>query len=444
MSVQQKRDGSIGRRVEPEMMDGGTSRLLRGDPITGERYWSKEWMEKEWERVWKRVWHMGAWLSEIPEPGDYAVHNFRHESVLLVRQKDMTVKAFFNVCQHRGNRLVWNRSGGVPAFTCAYHGWRFGWDGTLEHVLCPENFRDGDPCGRVKLVELPCATWGGFAWYSMDPNARPLLDYLEPMPRLFANRDLDKMVRVIWRKVAVDTNWKFASDNFNESYHLPSVHPMMGVYVDEDYRNQCFEIHANGHNRVVERGQPSPRLPKSEYWDMTMNTWGLDAADFEGRPNDARLALQQQKRKLGPSRGMHYMNKLEDDELTDFFHHTMFPNLTITGTPNDGGVHFFRTEPHVSDPEKCFFEYWALYPRIEGQKEVMTVAGMKPYEEAELESVTYGVDAVGDFLDEDLSVAVQQQRGLHSMGYRDARLTEQESRVRRFHEVLHDYLEGRR
>ena len=74
----------------------------------------------------------------------------------------------------------------------------------------------------------------------------------------------------------------------------------------------------------------------------------------------------------------------------------------------------------------------------------MTVAGMKPYQEALVEKLTYGVDPVGDFIDEDLNVAVNQQRGLRSLGYRDAILSEQEARVRRFHEVLHDYLEGRR
>ncbi len=85
-----------------------------------------------------------------------------------------------------------------------------------------------------------------------------------------------------------------------------------------------------------------------------------------------------------------------------------------------------------------------MYPLIEGAEQVATVSGMRRFEEAEPEILTYGKDNVGDFIDEDLSVAVQQQRGLRSMAYRDAELSEQESRVRRFHEVLHDYLEGRR
>ena len=443
--MMKSKPSSATHQSEVEKMDGGNSSVLRGDPMSGARYWSADWMAKEWDHMWKRVWHIGGRAAEMPGAGDYVVHNFRHESVLLVRQTDGSFRAFFNVCQHRGNRLVWNESGGMSAFTCAYHGWRYRLDGSLEYVLNPENFAGGDPCNRVKLVQLPCDTWGGFVWYSMDPNALPLMQFLHPIPALLKNRDMENMVRTVWRKVSVDTNWKFACDNFNESYHLPSVHPMMGAYVDEDYRSHDFEIYASGHNRVVEPGRPSARLEANNgFWDGLLKSWGLDPANYLGKPDEARRALQQAKRKLGAGRGMTYMDKLSDDELTDFFHHTCFPNVTITGSPVDGIVHIFRTEPDITDPGKCTFEYMGLNPKVEGAAEVLTVSGMRPCEEAEPEVLTYGSDNVGDFIDEDLSVAVQQQRGLKSMGYRDALLSEQETRVRRFHEVLNDYVEGRR
>ena len=430
--------------LEPDALDGGTSARLRGDPIAGDRYWSREFMQREWDHMWTRVWHIGGRLAELPQPGDYVVHDFRRESVLLVRQEDGGVRAFYNVCQHRGNKLVWNDGGSVGAFTCAYHGWRYRLTGTLCYARDPENFAKGDPSGKIALKELPCDTWGGFVWYSMDPRAAPLAAYLDPIPRLLKNRDVDKMTRVIWRRIKVDTNWKFASDNFNESYHLPDVHPSMGIYVVEHYTGHQFEIYPSGHNRVVELGHPSARPIVSDLWVNTLKAWDLDPAAFEGRPAESRLALQRARRTLGPSRGHHYMTKLEDHELTDYFHHTLFPNVTITATPNDGAVHIFRTEPDANDPEKCTFEYMMLAPAIEGVDSVATVAGMRPLREAIPEELTFGVDTVGDFVDEDLSVAVHQQKGLHSRGYTDAHLTEQESRVRRFHEVLNDYLDGRR
>ncbi|MFA7586776.1 MAG: SRPBCC family protein, partial [Novosphingobium sp.] len=159
---------------------------------------------------------------------------------------------------------------------------------------------------------------------------------------------------------------------------------------------------------------------------------------------EAREELQRVKREQGPGRGHGYATSLADEELTDYFHHTIFPNITITGTPLGGQMHIFRTEPDLSDPNKCIFEYMTLAPRIEGVDELETVAGTRKFEEAALEHLTYGVDEVGDFVDQDLGVAVFQQKGLKSRGYSDAFLSEQEARVRRFHEVLNDYLEGRR
>lgn len=435
-------------RLEP--MDAGKPDFLRGDPITGDRYFSREFADLEWRHMWTKIWHVAGRESDLPEAGDWITHHFHRESIVVVRQDDGSLKAFYNACQHRGNRLVWAKDGhGV--FTCSYHGWQYGTDGTLERVQDPDDFVDGDPSGRVSLAEVQCDTWGGFVWYTMDPDASPLADFLNPIPDLTRTRDLDQMVRVVWRTFTVDANWKFASDNFNESYHLPTVHPQLSTTTDEDYKNTIFESYASGHNRMIEQGQPSMRAPSpnevEEPFDQMLRDWELDPKDFEGRSRDGRLALQKQRRELGPKRGFKHFDRYEDEELTDFFHHTLFPNITITATAE--GAHFFRTEPDPSDPEKCTFDYWFLAPKIEGQDAVTTICGVRPFEEASHESIEYGSGAIIDdmmdsFLVQDLSVAVGQQNGFHSRGYKDAILSGQESRVRRFHEIINDYIEGRR
>ncbi|WP_185267074.1 aromatic ring-hydroxylating oxygenase subunit alpha [Halopseudomonas xiamenensis] len=423
---------------------------VRGDPITGDRYWSKEFADREWEHMWKKVWHVGGRIAQLELPGDYIVHNFRHESILIVKQKDDSIRAFFNVCQHRGNQLVANEEGGMDAFTCPYHGWRWGIDGELQWVQDEETFSRGSPCGKLRLKELRCEIWGGFIFWSFDKNAKPLLEFLDPIPTLLGNRGLDDYVRVVWRTLRVNTNWKFASDNFNEAYHVAVVHPQFAPMIDDHYDNTLFEMYPNGHNRMIQKLQPTSRLPvedrTQELWVEVLKEWGVDAEEYRGRDHEARLALQQARRKLGPQRGYTQYDNMTDDELTDQMHHTCFPNLTLTGTAE--GLHVFRTEPDANDPNWSTFDYWYLVPKIEGQDEVPTLYGMRPVEEAEHETDNYAeyeaaIDQ-GDFLTQDLDLAETMQRGLHSMAFEDCYLSDQEARVRRFHEVINDYLEGRR
>ncbi|MCB2059830.1 MAG: aromatic ring-hydroxylating dioxygenase subunit alpha [Novosphingobium sp.] len=424
---------------------------VRGDPIPGSRYWSNEFAEHEWEKMWKRVWHIGGRTSQLEEPGDYVVHNFKHESVIMIRQENGSIRAFFNVCRHRGNRLVSSEEGGVPQhLVCPYHSWKWNIDGELDEVQDPEDFPQGNPCGKLRLKEVACETWGGFVFYSFDPNALPLQEYLDPIPHLLGNRDLENWTRVVWRTLRVNTNWKFASDNFNEAYHIPAVHPQFQPMIDDHYSTTVFEMYPMGHNRMIEKLQPSSRYASADsvmpLWADVLKEWDLDPADFEGKAQEARKALQDARRRLGPDRGWSYLAKLSDDELTDQFHHTCFPNLTLTGTPE--GLHVFRTEPDADDPNWSTFDYWYLVPPIEGASEVATLYGMRPYEEAEHETGEFAdyetTIAQGDFLVQDLSLAVTQQQGLRSMVHDDHYLAKQETRVRRFHEVINDYIEGRR
>jgi len=424
---------------------------VRGDAITGDRYWCKDFANREWEHMWKKIWHVGGRTAQLQEAGDYIVHNFRHESILMVKQEDGSIRAFYNVCQHRGNRLVGGgEEGSMDAFTCPYHGWKWGIDGELNWVQDEENFSQGSPCGKLRLKPLRCETWGGFVFWSFDPDAKPLLEFLEPIPTLLGNRGLEDHVRVVWRTLRVNTNWKFASDNFNEAYHVPEVHPQFAPMIDDHYTTTIFEMYPTGHNRMIQKLQPSSRSPVKdevqELWSQVLQEWDIDPKQYQGRAQEAREALQQARRKLGPERGWDIYNRLTDGELTDQMHHTCFPNLTLTGTPE--GLHVFRTEPDANDPNWSTFDYWYLVPRVKGQTEVGTLYGMRPIEEAEHETDNFAdyeatIDQ-GDFLAQDLSLAETMQNGLHSMGFEDCYLADQEARVRRFHEVINDYLEGRR
>ena len=146
---------------------------LSDTTIRGERYWSPEFLRLEQDALWPRVWQVAGRVDQVPEPGDYITYEIGRDSVIAVRGADGVVRVFFNVCQHRGNRLVTAEVGSLITgeFQCAYHGWRFGTDGNLNWVPDEDDFVQGSPCGVRNLVEMPSDNWAGFIWFNMDPNA---------------------------------------------------------------------------------------------------------------------------------------------------------------------------------------------------------------------------------------------------------------------------------
>ena len=394
-------------------------------------------------------------MNQLQEAGDYVVHDFMHESVICVKQADGSIRAFYNTCLHRGQRLV-DDSSWVRDFKCPYHGWVWGVDGLLKDLQDRDDFPQGDPCGKLRLKELRCDTWGGFVWYTMDPDAPALLDFLEPMPEIYKNYALDSLVRVAWMRIELNTNWKFATDNFVESYHTRTLHPQVPPWIDQHVSSARHEMFPKGHGRTVQPMRPSlvDRLPPGvpEPNDALLRMWDIDPdayPDFATKVMQGWLDLKAQKRKLWKERGYLHYEHLNDEELTDSPHTVFFPNVTISFLPDNIG--FFRTEPHPDDPGKCFFDLWSFVFPVEGVDEVdALMIGRRPLREVEFcdhrvfDKGRGCADIAGQIVYQDMTIAENQQRGMRSRGYQDAYLAAQETRVRFFHEVLNDWLEGRR
>ena len=441
--------------VHPLTVDGRDPSNLRGDPITGDRYTSREFAQREWDHMWTRIWHVAGRSAELQEEGDYLVHDFMHESVICVRQADDSVKAFYNACAHRGQRLVWANSSVSSGFHCPYHGWQFAVDGVLKKAQDAEDFPQGDPCGKLKLRELRCETWGGFVWYTMDDEAPSLLEYLSPMPEIYRNYPMETAVCVFAMKIELNTNWKFATDNFSESYHTRTAHPQVPPWIDQDVGSARHEMFPNGHGRTVQPMRPSltdlPPEGIDHPFDAILRQWGIDPEaypDYETKAMQGWLDLKAAKRANWKERGYVHYEHMDDEELTDSPHTVIFPNVTLSFLPDN--LIFFRTEPHPDDPNKCTFDLWCMAYPVEGQDTVDSImAGPRPLRECEVEHRAFdggkGVPEIeGQIVYQDMQLAEGQQRGMHSRGYRDAYLSAQETRVRFFHEVLNDYLEGRR
>lgn len=438
-----------------QQIDTYPEQTTHGSRLEGHRYTSKEFFEKEWEGMWTKVWLLLGRESEMPNPGDWQLEEVGREGILMVRQTDGSVKAFYNVCQHRGNPLVAEEKGSVKRFVCKYHSWAFMPDGTLNFAPDKEDFPEGNPCGKVRLEELACDTFAGFVWVNMDTKCVSLKEYLGPIWDEWEARDIKSWKRYAAPTVNLPCNWKVVLDNFNESYHVPTVHmaatpstdrKQIRGGIDTYFKETKFDLSDEGHNRMIMKGGFGVGGTDEDGNIMEplaseLRHWELDPDDFKGNPEGTREALQKARRKLGPARGYVHYETIPDEQFTDAFHYTLFPNFAVSIWAD--GFHFLRARPHHSDPEQCIFDNWWYAPAPEG--ETMPVATMlgPVARDAEVEHVVYEYPnyEMGMTINQDIAVFVQQQKGFRSRGFKGVYLSNQEMRLRRYHELIDQYVE---
>ncbi|CAO1648973.1 aromatic ring-hydroxylating oxygenase subunit alpha [Parasphingorhabdus sp. NYA22] len=422
---------------------------FRNTPITPDRYYSKEWADKEWEKIWTKTWQIAGVADQLQKAGDWITADFGPETIVCIRGEDGETRAFYNVCQHRGMPLVTGEQGNARGkrLTCPYHGWAYEFTGNLKAVPDEADFLQGSPCGKLNLKPVQCTVWAGFIWINMDENAVPLREYLGPIAEQIETYPMDKMKRTHWVTVEGNFNWKLIQDNFNESYHVPFVHPQTKFVMEYSHHHCQFDLYPQGHAHMIMPGAgPTKTLRGGEKETLEqlaeeIQFWGLDPDDYRnGKTGEIRLALQKAKRELGAEKGFDF-SSYQDSQLTDHWHYTIFPNLSFSLKP-DGNI-WLRARPHESDPEKCYFDMWymTLFPEgtdryySQSMAEWVDTSVPAPHVQGTVEEVS-----MGPGIDQDVEVWEVQQRGLHSRGYERDYLAWQERRVRFFHENLESWM----
>jgi len=204
-------------------------------------YVSPSAFETERERIFAREWVLVGREESIQAPGDYLDADVLGESVLVVRGDDGALRAFFNVCRHRGCALVLRDPGeetgdGVPvvgckggSIRCPYHSWVYGLDGSLKSAPYLEPALEGRK-HEFSLHAAGLQIWGGFIFINLEPEAAKVRGHTlqtqfgEAMQRLrnYPLTDLRIAKRIIYQVAA---NWKVILENYNECYHCAGVHP---------------------------------------------------------------------------------------------------------------------------------------------------------------------------------------------------------------------------
>jgi len=424
--------------------------------LDAERYTSAAFMDREWETVWTRSWLFVGLEEDVRNPGDYFTYSLRRESIVVTRTKSGALQALFNVCQHRGNRLVTQERGSMNRFVCPYHGWMYELDGTLARVPDEELFRGGVPCAERSLKPVRVEVWAGLIWVTMNPDAPPLATYLGATIGALAPYRFEKMRLVKHQTVALDANWKTVRDNFLEQYHVDFIHPQHATMVD------CCNSHNDlmpfGHtSTAVEGFVTNPRYPIPHevpaLMQIGLRNLGLDPKAYTGAVPRIRAAALAQKRKIGAQLGYSY-DALSDAQVTDVFQYDFFPNLFMTIKPEE--LWIYGPRPHPTDPGKCYFDKWTLQIPAEvavdqdrglnlGVNPGLLRYAQDPRPDHECftqDDVIAGSHTLTITIDQDIHYLRDIQAGLHSRGFAHALLNADEARVQHFHDWLDVWMTG--
>jgi phenylpropionate dioxygenase-like ring-hydroxylating dioxygenase large terminal subunit len=205
---------------------------LGTEPIPAAPYYDPAYFELEREAVFRRTWLQIGHQCEISEPGCFMVRSVEilNAEILITHGKDRTIRAFHNVCTHRGTQLVSERNGKRASFTCPYHAWTFASDGQLRSAPDFERFYlDKAQCNLREIAIDVCGKLL-FVHFEKYP-AQSLRDFLGPIADQFEAAPVAKATTFSEWAYDIDANWKVNYDNFQENYHLRFIHPRTGAAV---------------------------------------------------------------------------------------------------------------------------------------------------------------------------------------------------------------------
>ncbi len=211
--------------------------------LPGWAYHSKAFFELERSELFLRHWQVAGHVSDVPGPGDWISFDILGERAVVMRGRDGIVRAFHNLCRHRGARVVDGAQGHCKgAIVCPFHGWVYNIDGTLRGAARPETFGQMNRADfGLKPVEMEI--WHGFVFLRFLPGPQPsVAEWLEPYEEDFAAYRPEELLPVAvpdWTTV-LPINWKSARDVDNEGYHVALAHPALQDLYGRSYYDAFF------------------------------------------------------------------------------------------------------------------------------------------------------------------------------------------------------------
>lgn len=326
--------------------------LGRGATLPADWYADPAIHRLEQERIFTRSWQYAGRLDLVSEPGDFFTCSAGRVPVAVVRGAEGELRAFVNVCRHRGH-VVLDGAGRRKTLQCPYHAWTYDLDGSLRNAPRSEREPAFDPAS-FSLLPVSVESWGPLVFVNPDPDAGPLADALGDLPGLVAESGLDLRrlryrERVDWE---IDANWKISIENYLECYHCPVAHPGFSKVIDVD--PDAYLLRADG-------------LVSSQYGTPRESALGDGSAAPYNASGDVKRAQ----------------------------YHLLWPNFTLNIEAGPGNMSADLTLPTAPDRSLGFTEYF-FYEDVpdETARAIMAFANQVGLEDSALvESVQRGLSS---------------------------------------------------
>ncbi len=401
------------------------------------RYTAPGWAELEHQRLWPRAWQIAGTVDHVAAPGDWFEYQVGWLSVIVLRAADGGLRAFQNVCRHRGNVLVCGEGRDRTELRCGYHRWCWDLDGRLREVPSRRGFGalQNDELG---LIEVQVDEWAPLVFVNLDPEAEPLDAFLEGVPADAPWLGLADFHCTYDVAMPMPCNWKTLIDGFSETYHVQGLHREMLPMTDDVNSPQRLW---NRHGKLEQPyGVASPRLrhgaTDQEIYDAFVEVMGTRIGKPTTEPagpvppvvpgESLRDTLATQIRATAAAAGVD-LSGHTTDQLMNMQQYNLFPNATIVAFPDL--LQVVKSRPGPS-PDECIMDTLVFERRPAGT----------PHAPPMRVTVEPGDIDFGMVINQDVDALGRIQRGLHQPGFTELTLSGEECRIVNLHRHLEEFL----
>jgi Rieske 2Fe-2S family protein len=353
----------------------------------GRIYWEEDVLRTELEKFFYRNWVNVGRQESIPATGDYFTRQVGRENLLFVRGPEGTIRGFYNLCRHRGTRVVLATEGtGAHSFICPYHAWTYGLDGRLigaQHMKSQPDFDRKD----YGLHSIRVENWGGFVWANLEPEGPSLREALGPFFARFDRFPIADLRLAARKEYQVEANWKILVENFSECYHCAPVHPNLNRLTP----------YLSGDNDASFRPKDGRSLFSGGFMQFAKDYQSMTRTGYTQRPLVPGMTLEDRKR---------------------VYYYVVFPNMFFSLHPDYLMVH--RSWPVSPSHSRVENEFYFT-------QEAMAAPGFDPSD---------AVDLWDEINLQDWAVCALAQEGTGSRAWKGGRYSDQEELVRDFDEFV--------